>query len=66
LKANSGIPKDQVTFQPPPSTFEADEQLNDKKKKVNLLTTLARSLPSKVNGRAVETIEVSGASMSVD
>jgi len=60
---NSNTP--QVTFQLPPSTFEADEQFDNKKRKVNILTTLALSLTAKVNGRAVETIVDSDASMSV-
>ena len=49
----------------PQVTFEADPQFNNKKRKINLLSTLALSLGARVNGKMVETIVDSGASSSV-
>ena len=59
------------TFRPqkaqntPRVTFESDQDQNSKKRKINLLSTLALSLGARVNGRQVETIVDSGASASV-
>ena len=60
----SAPPRPQIAPQAPPYT-PIEEQTNPKKRKVNLFTTLALSLGTRVNGQEVETIIASGASMSV-
>jgi hypothetical protein len=58
--------KPKAQNQAPQIGFEPDEaQTNNKKRKINLLSTLVLSMGAKVNGKFVETIVDSGASASV-